>query len=293
MNRMVLLTSTMLTFGCATGTWVHQSKDSSQFQADYHDCEVQAAQVAANWGMRGNVFVMADEIGKCLNLKHGWQKQGANQVAHDQAIERSLHVIEIESKLVRATSASRGSGESNDMAITPTTATDGKLGVELLYSSVPILIQVKISNLAEGPVRILWQDAAFIDESGESQPLIRDGSDFSKKDSARDPTLLAGRASISGSYIPSALIRPRAGKWVLTPSIPKELVGPDGNLQPMATSTVDVDAAVRQRNVGKTVRVFMPIEMDGRVVDYTFEIAFTGTTLRKTTSAEMEHLLTR
>ncbi|HSY51405.1 MAG TPA: hypothetical protein VLC46_21555 [Thermoanaerobaculia bacterium] len=59
--------------GCAPTSFTHPTKGPADYDHDYHACENQAAQVAANWGSRGNPFIIYDEIKKCMVLDYGWQ----------------------------------------------------------------------------------------------------------------------------------------------------------------------------------------------------------------------------
>jgi len=60
---------------CATTHWVHPTKNAQDFERDKYDCEKVAEQSAANTGDRGNIFILANEMSRCLRLKHGWEIQ--------------------------------------------------------------------------------------------------------------------------------------------------------------------------------------------------------------------------
>jgi hypothetical protein len=61
--------------GCAQTVFVHDNKNAQAFERDKYDCQLVAAQSAANWGSAGNPFIIASEMQKCLKMKHGWREQ--------------------------------------------------------------------------------------------------------------------------------------------------------------------------------------------------------------------------
>jgi hypothetical protein len=62
-----------LGWGLSRVVWVHPTKQESEFQRDYKDCQQKAVQNASNWGMKGNVLSIASDTNRCL-LDMGWQK---------------------------------------------------------------------------------------------------------------------------------------------------------------------------------------------------------------------------
>ncbi len=78
MKTITILTAILLSclsiIGCASTQWVHSYKNEQDFEADKYDCEKTAEQSAANWGSPGNPFMILNEMKKCLQYKHGWQK---------------------------------------------------------------------------------------------------------------------------------------------------------------------------------------------------------------------------
>lgn len=73
MIRVIFAVLLLLTMGgCAPTVFTHPTKNNQDFERDKYDCEKVAEQSAANWGAKGNPFIIADEIKRCLQLKHGW-----------------------------------------------------------------------------------------------------------------------------------------------------------------------------------------------------------------------------
>jgi outer membrane biogenesis lipoprotein LolB len=74
MNKtlLVVLALIMLT-GCAPTMYCHPTKDASQFESDKYNCENIGFAKAHQFGASGNPFIIADEMRRCLQLKHGWK----------------------------------------------------------------------------------------------------------------------------------------------------------------------------------------------------------------------------
>ncbi|WP_459943255.1 hypothetical protein [Deferrisoma palaeochoriense] len=75
MKRIVLfsLFSLLVFSGCAT-RYCHPTKTISDFERDKYDCEGVALQRSHHFGATANPFLIADEMKRCLEIKHGWRK---------------------------------------------------------------------------------------------------------------------------------------------------------------------------------------------------------------------------
>ena len=73
MHTMILsLLLALIYSGCATTLYSHPTKPAEDFEKDKYDCELTAAQYAANMGAPGNPFTIARETKRCIEVKHGW-----------------------------------------------------------------------------------------------------------------------------------------------------------------------------------------------------------------------------
>ena len=73
MKKLILVMGILfLLGGCAMGKWTHATRTEQDFERDRYECMMIAEQSAANWGSRGNIFMMAQEINRCLKLKFGY-----------------------------------------------------------------------------------------------------------------------------------------------------------------------------------------------------------------------------
>ena len=65
----------ILFFGCAKTIMVNPTKTSFEFERDKYDCHMQAVGYASDMGMKGNPFIIRDEMQRCLEIMHGWRVQ--------------------------------------------------------------------------------------------------------------------------------------------------------------------------------------------------------------------------
>ena len=74
----MLFVMTAMPWGCAPRYQLaHPTKTHDDYESDRYDCELIATQHTNNMGFRGNVFIIADEITKCMILKKGWKQYPA------------------------------------------------------------------------------------------------------------------------------------------------------------------------------------------------------------------------
>jgi hypothetical protein len=64
--------------GCARYHWEHPTKSSSDYEADWYDCEVIATQLVNNQGFGGNFLMVGQETGRCMRIKKGWVSKRDN-----------------------------------------------------------------------------------------------------------------------------------------------------------------------------------------------------------------------
>ena len=71
--RLIFVLCVFVLGGCAT-TYCHPTKTAADFERDKYDCEGVGVQRTHQWGLSGNPLIIADEMKRCLEIKHGWQR---------------------------------------------------------------------------------------------------------------------------------------------------------------------------------------------------------------------------
>ena len=111
----------------------------------------------------------------------------------------------------------------------------------------------RLKNKTDRLIKILWDNGAYIGNTGRSNRIIHKGVKFIKKDEAQHPTSVHPQSFIDDLIIPSNIIR---YSDVLEMWITGTLVG--GSKEELNSY------------YGQTVKVVLPIEVDDIIIDYTF-----------------------
>ncbi len=72
MKKIILIVGILFLLGGCVGGLTHLTKNEQDFERDKYECQMIAEQSAVNWGSRGNIFMIAQEINRCMRLKFGW-----------------------------------------------------------------------------------------------------------------------------------------------------------------------------------------------------------------------------
>jgi hypothetical protein len=105
-----------------------------------------------------------------------------------------------------------------------------------------------LRNKTDSPVRILWDEAAYVDENGNSDRVTHQGVKFISRDQPMPPSVVVQGGKLSDTIIPSSNVQYTPGKY--------------GGWSEGSVVAGDV--------AGKTIRVLLPIEGQGKRTDYTF-----------------------
>ena len=68
-----------------------------------------------------------------------------------------------------------------------------------------------IGNKTRGPMRILWDEATFIDEQGNSHRLIHAGTGYEDRNAVHPPTVIAAGGALNDFIHPADYFRPEEG----------------------------------------------------------------------------------
>ena len=128
-------------------------------------------------------------------------------------------------------------------------------------------LNFKLKNNTKSTIRIMWDDAAYVNASGSTDRVMHAGVKYINRNESQPPSSVPAGAYIEDAVIPTSVIAfmPYVG-WT------------EGNL---FTVSVDSREAKKQleNTYGKTVKVLLPIESNGIITDY--EFSFTVTSLKR------------
>jgi hypothetical protein len=276
-------------WGLSRAVWVHPTKQEGEFQRDYNECQQKAAQNAANWGMKGNIFSIASDTNQCL-VDKGWQKVKESEL---RALQQSpIYFIEWETKLGAVLRTNRG----DTAPAVPLPSNDGGTFADEfveVVGSLPVHgneANVEVANKTDASARIVWDEASYVDK-GVANRVTHSGVEFADRSKPQLPTIIAGRSRVKQVVMPSDAIAQLRGRWIHVPLFPLEETFDQTSgravLAPGMTPEI-VDTRVASRLVGKELRVLLPIEIGGVLREYTLVFTVTGTKVRATSQTELE-----
>lgn len=119
-----------------------------------------------------------------------------------------------------------------------------------------------LTNKSEFSIRIVWDQAAFVDFAGSSHPVMHVGTRYSECSGTKTPSVVVRSASIQDVFIGCNRVRYSLRDWRTDPLMQFDYAAP---------TTVDsVEQAVRASYEGKRISALLPLQIEGVVNDYLF-----------------------
>jgi len=96
--------------------------------------------------------------------------------------------------------------------------------ISILFDVREFDVKFNLSNRSKNTLKIIWDDAVFVDISGQSDRIIHEGTTLSKKNDPLSPTVLIANASIIDILVPSKCIymSPILNEWEQLPILPNK-----------------------------------------------------------------------
>jgi len=155
--------------------------------------------------------------------------------------------------------------------ITKYRSEDNRVRIE--WRATPIDVVFTVNNKTDGPVKIVWDEARFMDEKGRSHRLIHSGIGYEESNLPQLPTVIAGGMNLQDFIHPLDYFQwieihgmrsdNQQGYWDRAPFLPTKIKGSAEELRVKAEAVV-----------GKTFQVTLPLEISSVRTDYlsTFRI---------------------
>ena len=139
--------------------------------------------------------------------------------------------------------------------------------VRIEWQPAPVDIAFTVNNKTDGPIKIVWDEARFVDEKGISHRLIHSGIGYEERKLPQPPTVIVGGLNLQDFIHPLDYFQwkevrgmrsdKQQGYWDRTPFLPTQIKG--------ATEELRVKAGAV---VGKTFQVILPLEISNIRIDY-------------------------
>ena len=124
-----------------------------------------------------------------------------------------------------------------------------------------------LKNKTENSMKIIWDEAAYIDQNGSTQRIMHSGVKYTDRNSSQPPSVIIRGAQIEDVVIPNDnvyFVSGQYGGWRIRPLF-----------QIFAATQAELNT-LTSLYVGKEVRVLLPIEIKGVTNDYIFNFKVDG-----------------
>lgn len=131
-----------------------------------------------------------------------------------------------------------------------------------------------LENKTEQSIKIPWDEAAFIDESGRSHRVMHAGVKFDDREKPQAPSVVVPRGLLKDIVAPTDYVHWRegtkqtAGRWEEKCLLP-DFVFHGSSLKGEYATFADFENAATSK-VGKTIQVLLPLEIEEVVNGYVF-----------------------
>lgn len=127
-------------------------------------------------------------------------------------------------------------------------------------------IDLTIVNNHSSSIRILWDDAAFIDNEGSSHRIIHMGIKLIDKEKAQVPSVIPAGARLEDTIAPVDGLAYKDGSW--------SIALPDYNKFNSRDAAENTLQLYRTNPYYTETKLLLPIEIDGKKIEYT--LTFVG-----------------
>ncbi len=144
--------------------------------------------------------------------------------------------------------------------------------VKTVWLPTPNQVSFVLTNKTNHSIRIIWDEAAYVDEEGISHRVMHEGVKYIDREKPQPPTVVVRKATITDLVFPTDNIQyvSRGDKmWHKSP------------LFPTSAKTVDELKATTAGYVGKTIQVLLPLQIEDVVNEYIFVFEIKTVDVRK------------
>lgn len=133
---------------------------------------------------------------------------------------------------------------------------DSLMRIEWTYNHYQM--NFKLTNQSNQTMKVIWNDAAFIDVNNMSERVYHKGIPFTEKEETQVPTVLYKNSILSDLVSPVSFTYMFNNHWT------SDILIPGDNILDHARKTIF------EKYIGKTIRVVLPIYVGARLIEYDF-----------------------
>ena len=133
--------------------------------------------------------------------------------------------------------------------------------IDISWSLTAKSLHFELYNKTQNPIKVIWDDVIFVDYEGKSNKVVHEGILYINAHDTQPPSTIAGGSHIIDRIIPSDNITFVSGYnsyWR------------EANILPNGHYSTEQIKMFREDMINKEIKILMPIEVEGKVTNYTF-----------------------
>jgi len=133
--------------------------------------------------------------------------------------------------------------------------------VGIIWSPTSSQISFILTNKTDHSIRIIWDEAAYVDVPGESHRVMHSGVKYIDRNNPQPPSVIVRKGSLSDFVVPTdrvVYVSGRYGGWKTLPLFPNKSQHP---------SILEENALFYK---DKTVQLLLPLQIEDVINDYIF-----------------------
>ncbi|MGB3860765.1 MAG: hypothetical protein WA915_01685 [Candidatus Aminicenantaceae bacterium] len=142
--------------------------------------------------------------------------------------------------------------------------------IKILWLPSVAMFEFLLENKTNSPIKIIWNEAAYVCEKGDSHKIIHAGVKYSQRNRHQMPSAIEPKSRLKDFVYPADYMsfvdegwieKPLwSGNWEGKPLLPTSQKG--GDPQEFLNSA--------KSSIGRTIQVLLPIRVEDVTYDYTF-----------------------
>lgn len=118
-----------------------------------------------------------------------------------------------------------------------------------------------LENKTDHSIKIIWDEAVYVNQNNSSGRVMHAGVKYIDRNNPQPPTVIVKNANIDDIIVPTGLVyyaNGQYGGWRTSPMFPNR------------AATQEELNSLAQENIGKEVRVVLPLKIQETINEYTF-----------------------
>jgi len=135
--------------------------------------------------------------------------------------------------------------------------------IKIVWSYADSQIDFELTNESEQTLRLIWDDAAYISLHNKSSRIFHKGIKYIDRENPQSPTAVYKKTTLSDLISPTSYTYYDSGEYGGWRS---------GSLIPVSSARSIWSSKIEyiQGLIGQTIRVILPIKIEDKLIEYTF-----------------------